>query len=65
MLNRPITSHALISLQLAYQLVLSHKLIIINVKIRLKANNYNYLFHTLFHILNILTHTLKYIFIII
>ena len=29
------------------------------------ANNYNYLSHALFHLLNISTHTLKYVFIII
>ena len=48
---------------LAYQPVLLHELIKINVNIKIMANNY--LSHTLFHLLNILTHTLKYIFIII
>ena len=50
---------------LAYQLVLLHGLIKINVNIKIIANNYNYLSHTLFHLLNVLTHTPKYIFIII
>ena len=46
---------------LAYQPVLLHMLIRTNIKIRLTANNYNYLSHNLFHLLNILIHTLKYI----
>jgi len=50
---------------LAYQLVLLHGLVKINVNIKIIANNYNYLSHTVFHLLNVLTHTLKYIFIII
>jgi len=50
---------------LAYQPVLPHGLIRITIKIRLIANNYNYLSHFLFHLLNIQTHTLRYIFIII
>ena len=50
---------------LAYQPAVPHKLIRINIKINLIANNYNYLSHTLFHLLKILTRTLKYIFIII
>ena len=50
-------------IKLAYQPVLSCRLIRINIKIRLIANNYNYLPQTLFHLLNILT--LKYTFIII
>jgi len=48
---------------LAYQPVLPHGPIRINIKIRIIANNYDYLPHTLFHLLNILTHTLKYIFV--
>ena len=51
---------------LAYQPMLPHGLIKINIKIRFIANNYNYLSYTLFHLLNIiLTHIIKYIFIII
>jgi hypothetical protein len=42
--------------------ILPHVLIRINIKIRFKANNYNYLSHTF---LDILIYTLKYIFIII
>ena len=49
----------------AYQPVLPQKLIEINIKIKFIANNYNYLSHALFHQLSILTHDLKYIFIII
>jgi hypothetical protein len=46
--------------KLAYQLVLPHGLIRINIKIRFIANNYNYPSHALFHLLNILTYnTLK------
>ena len=44
---------------LAYQLMLPHRLIKINIKIRLIANNYNYIFYALFHLLNILKHTLN------
>ena len=51
--------------ELAYQSVLLHGLIIIIIKIKFNANNYNYLSHTLFDLLNILTHTLNYISIII
>ena len=40
-----------------------HELIKINIKIELTANFYNYLSHALFHLLNTLAHTLKYIFI--
>ena len=47
---------------LAYQTVLPHGLIKIYKN---KVNNYNYVSHALFHQLNTLTHTLKYIFIII
>jgi hypothetical protein len=36
-----------------------------NIKIRFITNNYNYLSHVPFHLLNILILTLKYIFIII
>jgi len=50
---------------LVYQPVLPHGLIKINMKIRLIANNYNYLSYTLIYLLNILTHGLKYLFIII
>ena len=35
------------------------------IKIRLMVNKYNYISHTLFHLLNTLTYTPKYIFIII
>ena len=45
--------------QLAYQLVLPHGLIRINIRIIFIAKNYNYLSHPLFHLLNILTHTQK------
>ena len=44
---------------LASQPVLLHGLIRINIKISLIADNYNYLSHTLFYLLNILTHALK------
>ena len=53
-------SEPLATLPPAYQSVLPHGLIKIN-----DVNNYNYVSHALFHQLNILTHTLKYIFIII
>jgi hypothetical protein len=47
-------------LLLAYQPVLPRRLIRINMEIRLIDNNYNYLSHALFHLLNILTYnTLK------
>jgi hypothetical protein len=51
--------------KLAYQPVLPHGLIRININLKFIANNYNYLSHVLFHLLSILTHTVKYIFIII
>ena len=51
--------------KLAYQPVLLHRLIRVNIEIRLIANNYNYLFYVFFHLLNILTNILKYKFIII
>ena len=39
---------------------------VISIKIKIiAANNYNFISHTLFHLLKILNHTLKYIFIII
>ena len=50
---------------LAYQLVLLHGLIRVSLKIKHTTNNYNYLSHALFHLLNILKFTIKYIFIII
>ena len=37
---------------IAYQPILLHRLIRINIKIRLITNNYNYLSHVLFHLLN-------------
>jgi len=48
-------SHVNLTL-LAYQPVLPHGLIRINIRIRFIAKNYNYLSHSLFHLLNILTH---------
>jgi hypothetical protein len=56
---------SLINPSLVYPPVLPHGLIRINIKIKLITNNYNYLPHALFHLLDIITHTLKYIFIII
>jgi hypothetical protein len=52
---------SLVRIALTYQPVLPYRLIITNIKIRIIANNYNYLSHILFHLLNILIHTLKYI----
>jgi len=43
---------ALSFLSLAYQLVLRHRLIKNNIKTKLIANNYNYLSHVFFHLLN-------------
>ena len=51
--------------RLDYQHVLLHGLIRVSLKIKHTTNNYNYLSHTLFHLLNIITFTIKYIFIII
>ena len=50
---------------LAYQPTLAHGLIRSNIKIRFIDKNYNYLSHPLFRLLNILMHTLKYIFILL
>ena len=47
---------------LAYQPVFLHKLIRINIKIKFIDNNYSYLSHVLFHLLNILTYTQIYIY---
>ena len=49
---------------LVYQPVLPDGLIRTNIEIRLIVNKYNYISHTIFHLLNTLTYTLKYIFII-
>jgi len=49
---------------LTYQLVLLHGLIRVILKINHTTNNYNYLSHSLSS-MDILTHTIKYIFIII
>ena len=46
----------------AYQPVFLHELIRINIKIKFIDNNYSYLSHVLFHLLNILTYTQIYIY---